>query len=243
MPVKDRVFWDAEWRCYPQRPANSYAHMIIPTNDIAGKRVLEVGCGDLIYSNVTDAKNVVGLDISMNALRRAAEYIPSPPLVVTMGDAIRLPFRSNFFDTSIAIDTLALLGRQYYKALEEMCRVTRDVVIFTMIHQDNLTHQLYCSRNCTTDFTIKETDRDLGVIVDSPFKCPGMGDEVYHMEQTYLDEEILTSVLDRLSLTPHSITVLTGNEMNNVGVPFYRRCLDPDDDYKSQVFVRALKRK
>lgn len=89
---------------------------------VAGKRVLEVGCGTgLVMHRVAErARHVAGIDISAGMLRQARKR----GLDVAQADATALPFDSDEFDVVYSLKVLAHV-RDIDRALDEMARVTR----------------------------------------------------------------------------------------------------------------------
>ena len=69
----------------------------------------------------TSSRRVIVLDISLKMLMRARKH---RDLVLVVGDARRLPFKSSRFDLVLAVDSLHHVG-DYPAALREIKRVTR----------------------------------------------------------------------------------------------------------------------
>ena len=98
MPSKSRDFWDLQWKERLHGMANTSAFNLFRVDDIRGKSVLDVGCGDVRYSTLEGlADEFTGVDISVNALIGAKERNSGRRLVVC--DAGNLPFGPNAFDS------------------------------------------------------------------------------------------------------------------------------------------------
>ena len=74
--------------------------------DFAGRRVLEVGCGDgrLTWRYAGSARAVCGIDLDADELRVARIERPSDlesTVTLARSDALHLPFRSRSFDLAI----------------------------------------------------------------------------------------------------------------------------------------------
>lgn len=74
--------------------------------DFAGRRVLEIGCGEgrLTWQYAAEARSVIGIDLDIDALRvasieRASGLEDTVSFACT--DSIRLPFRKEEFDLAI----------------------------------------------------------------------------------------------------------------------------------------------
>tara|TARA_A100001015_G_scaffold303408_1_gene393000 strand:+ start:62 stop:721 length:660 start_codon:yes stop_codon:yes gene_type:complete len=91
-------------------------------------KILDVGCGKgfLLHDlkELIPELEVYGLDISKYALRKA---MPSIKKKCVFGSAEKLPFKSNFFDLVISINTLHnLYNYQLGSALNEISRVSKN---------------------------------------------------------------------------------------------------------------------
>ena len=98
--------------------------------DLAGKRVLDVGCGTGRFARLIAERHpsalVWGLDISQKMLRRVPEHIYS-----CAGSMTELPFRDECFDAVYAIESLEH-AVEIDLAIRELCRVVKsggDIVI------------------------------------------------------------------------------------------------------------------
>jgi SAM-dependent methyltransferase len=89
--------------------------------DVAGRRVLEVGCGAASCARwlATQGARVVGIDLSAGMLRHAGGAVP-----LVQGDAMALPFASSSFDSACSafgavpfVDDSARLMREVYRVL------------------------------------------------------------------------------------------------------------------------------
>ena len=74
--------------------------------NFAGKRVLEVGCGDgrLTWRYASAVRHVTGIDVDRDELRIARIERPSDlenMVALAQADSAHLPFRSDSFDLAI----------------------------------------------------------------------------------------------------------------------------------------------
>jgi ubiquinone biosynthesis O-methyltransferase len=93
---------------------------------LAGKRVLDVGCGDGAYalSAAERGAQVVGVDTSREMLEAARERAASKGLEIDLreGDVQRLPFDDASFDIVLAVTVLCFV-EDATEATREMARV------------------------------------------------------------------------------------------------------------------------
>jgi SAM-dependent methyltransferase len=229
MLLKPREFWDFQWEKNPDGMINTSACNLFRAEDIKGKKVLDVGCGNVRYSLLEPlAGDFTGADISMTVLLRQIKNANAKPKLVVC-DAMNLPFGANQFDSVFSIDTLTLLGQDYYRALEEMRRVTNGVIVFDVTHADQpksgFVQELELGR-------VRYTNNGSCMILEEP-NVP---------DRVYFDEKTICAALEKLDLVPESIRTFTANEENNLGVPIYEQQYEPEMEYKQKIFVRALKR-
>jgi ubiquinone/menaquinone biosynthesis C-methylase UbiE len=91
--------------------------------DLAGKRVLDVGCGKGRFARIVRERNpeaeVWGLDISEEMLRAVPEGIRT-----RAGSMTELPFEDAFFDAAYATESLEH-AVEIERAVAEICRVVK----------------------------------------------------------------------------------------------------------------------
>ncbi|MFC6632080.1 class I SAM-dependent methyltransferase [Microbulbifer taiwanensis] len=106
----------------------------------AGQRVLDLGCGEgrhAIHLLVSEAVDVVGIDLSIDDVRTASERAkpfvgePQTPgrLLLGVGNGLQLPFADNSFDVVICSEVLEHI-LDYRGVLAEIDRVLKPAGIF-----------------------------------------------------------------------------------------------------------------
>jgi len=93
----------------------------------AGHKILDVGCakGFMLYDflNFNSKLDVYGIDISNYAVTNAIQSLKGK---LKVGNATKLPYKDNYFDLVISINTLHNLeGREIITAFKEIERVTK----------------------------------------------------------------------------------------------------------------------
>jgi len=102
---------------------------------VEGKRVLEIACGTGRFTAMLAERgaDIVGLDISGPMLQQGREKARTVGVAERIefmrGDAARLPFPDDHFDTVFAMRFFHLADTPA-KFLTEMCRVSREQVFF-----------------------------------------------------------------------------------------------------------------
>ncbi len=109
--------------------------------DITGMRILDVGCGHgavgmLIasyrYQSFNKPPLIIGMDIDLESLKFLREYSGRIYSEVLRADARYLPFRSNSFDITAAIEMIEHVSKdESYTIIKELERVTYGKIIIT----------------------------------------------------------------------------------------------------------------
>jgi SAM-dependent methyltransferase len=116
-------------------------------NPIEDRRVLEIACGTGRFTVMLAERgaDIVGLDISSAMMAQGREKARaagvSDHIEFLRGDAARLPFPDDHFDTVFAMRFFHLADTPA-KFLSEMCRVSREQVFFDTFN-DRSTRVLY----------------------------------------------------------------------------------------------------
>jgi len=121
----------------PDEPV-SYAYLQVSLNRYTfasqftgDKVVLDVGCGAGYGSSylARNAKRVIGVDISKEAVDCAREHYPKDGLDFITADATKLPFPRGSFDVVVAFEVLEHV-KEYESLLRECKRVTKNGGMF-----------------------------------------------------------------------------------------------------------------
>ncbi|WP_254537286.1 class I SAM-dependent methyltransferase [Halomarina litorea] len=119
-------------RLIDDREKQAVVEAVMP---VEGKRVLEIACGTGRFTVMLAERgaDIVGLDISAAMLQKGREKAQragvSDHLQFMRGDAARLPFPDDYFDTVFAMRFFHLADTPA-SFLSEMCRVSREQVFF-----------------------------------------------------------------------------------------------------------------
>lgn len=99
-------------------------------------KVLDIGCGDGIYSNYLKNNGYlpVGMDISYIRLKRALSRYSDIPFV--LADIINLPFKKRTFDIALAIEVLEHIDK-IDSAFRELKRISAKI-IFTVPNKEEI---------------------------------------------------------------------------------------------------------
>lgn len=119
-------------RLIDEREKQAVLEAVTPVED---RRILEIACGTGRFTTMLagHCKEIIGLDISDAMLQQGREKVKnngvSEAIEFLRGDAARLPFPDDYFDTVFAIRFFHL-AETPASFLREMSRVSRDQVFF-----------------------------------------------------------------------------------------------------------------
>ena len=212
--MSNQKFWEKIWA--KDRVVSGFHSYEIAT--CANGRIIDIGCGNLCNSLLPEkSRYFVGLDIALTALKQAKLFTKETRLVA--GSALNLPFQDNTFDESFSFETITLLGHNWYKALEEMKRVTRERIIFTLTHRDIMFAQ--------DPSTIHEQK-------DGYTFLPGS-----KLERACFTEADTEKALKKLQLIPENIRVFTKGELTRYYAGRWEISEYPN--VKEKIYVTARK--
>lgn len=105
-----------------RRRIETVFNLLLPP-DLAGLRLLEVGCGTGWFSKQAKERgaDVVSLDIGHKLIQKTLERIPVHPIVA---DALYLPFKNDIFDIVLSSDVIEHTFEPK-RAVGEMSRVLK----------------------------------------------------------------------------------------------------------------------
>ncbi len=91
-----------------------------------GEIILDAGCGTGVFTLdiLSSGAHVIGLDISLPMLKRAAGKVKRQPLQIVLADMLSLPFQKNSFDKVVSVTALEFI-KDAKDAVRELFRVTK----------------------------------------------------------------------------------------------------------------------
>ena len=188
-----RGFWEKQWENNSENLISYYAYGLIRPKG----SILDIGCGNS-HNNIPEiADYFVGVDISETALRLSNKCRRSDFVLASAAD---LPFKNGSFDSVISIETLTLLGSNAYRAIEEMNRLAKSAVTFTVTHTDIL--NMGDTPNTRLEYGTLFHGDELDII-------------------TFTEDDI-GLLLTKLRLKPKKVRVLNESEVRNYGLPSYQ---------------------
>ncbi len=211
-------YWEKKWTDGAVDAA-VYPLKLIDYDALRGKRVLEVGCGELECSPSRHADmELVGVDISMTALRGSRRHNPAASLL--RADARYLPFPNNSFDCVIANETLSWLGEEVFIGLGEVARVCKPGgrCMFTLKHIEIASHHRKLPEDMRIGgYAVAKVDKDRGVVL--------------------LSENIVKEAMKRLNLEEVRFVALSNMEI----AALFGEISEDRSGKKEGIFVDAVK--
>lgn len=98
------------------------------------KSVLDVGCGMPKPEVMRRWKNYVGVDMFENEFSGISQFKGG----LIGAEATYLPFRNRSFDYAIAYWVIPILGMNAYFGINELVRVSKEGIAFTVTHEDSI---------------------------------------------------------------------------------------------------------
>lgn len=146
--------YDGRWRSVAEKLAEQYK---LKPN----QKVLDIGCGKgfLLYdlSQTVKDLDVYGIDISKYGIENSKEEIRNK---LTVANATNLPFKDNYFDLIISINTLHNLPcYDLEKALKEIKRVGKNnkyIVVESYRNEEEKANLLYWQLTCESFYSPEE---------------------------------------------------------------------------------------
>jgi len=125
LSLKNNVYWERTTAAGIRRNARRTDLIIARANMVPGKRVLEIGCGNGIFTEKFSGTGamITALDLSPHLLALAQKQITAPNVSFIAGDAEKLDFPDESFDAVVGVSILHHLDHK--TALKEMRRVLR----------------------------------------------------------------------------------------------------------------------
>lgn len=157
--------------------------------------ILDLGCGNGVSTVNLRGETVIGLDLSPKQLIRAKKKFPNRHFVV--GDATKLPFKSNSFDLIVEINVLHHLGNKTSVGLKECYRVLkRGGKLLTV--DPNLTNPF--------GFTVRELFKLLKLKrVSPPYPQFALQDDEYQFTKESYYQAFKKSPFKKFKIYPHRI--------------------------------------
>ena len=142
--VQDRLFWREYFQensfkklshqvKWPALNDKAQVEKLVGNYNFKGKVILSGCCGvgwfeRLLLDREPTIGEIIGLDLSPEAIKTAEAGKPYPGLRFIVGDMERLPFPDGYFDTCLIVSGLHHIP-SYQKVLGEARRVSRDLIL------------------------------------------------------------------------------------------------------------------
>lgn len=120
----------------------------LATSLVSGRKILDIGCGEGIITSKLNGNEVIGIDISKNAIKYAKQHFENERVKFAVASALQLPFADNSFDCVCAFEVIEhLTPEDMHKCLKEIRRVckTEGRVIISTPNLSSIYHALFHS--------------------------------------------------------------------------------------------------
>jgi ubiquinone/menaquinone biosynthesis C-methylase UbiE len=111
-----------------------FSTLFINSKDIKNKTLLDIGCGYgwfEIFAEKKGVKKIIGVERNDDDLKAAKNYIKNSKIDFKVGDATRLPFKDNSFDTIVAWEVIEHIpGGKEDQMFKEVNRVLKRDGVF-----------------------------------------------------------------------------------------------------------------
>lgn len=142
MHDEHQAFFDqlaAEWDLmFTAEDLERLSHIVDKMGVEKGMRIMDLGCGtgilfDLLRRKVGASGSVMGVDFSIQMLKKAHRNFPFPNVNVVDADVTNLPFGDDTFDMAVSFSAFAHFSNQQ-RALNEADRVLKNGSKIYIIH-------------------------------------------------------------------------------------------------------------
>ena len=168
------------------------------------KVVLDVACGtgygsDYLIKN--DARRVIGLDISEEAIKYAKNNYKNLNLNFIVGDSTKLPFKNDHFDIIVSFETIEHL-KEYKKFLGECKRVLKDGGVFICSTPNKRFNSIFCDE-MNPYHVIGFNPEDFQNLIHNYFPCT----KLYGQNNiNIIRKKCIKTIEELISIVPDNIT-------------------------------------
>lgn len=181
-------------------------YFVVNQVDLNRKSVLDIASGEGFGSNILAkyAQKVTGIDISIEAVRYAAEKYKSENLNFIQGDAIEIPLKDKSVDIIVSFETIEHLDK-HNEMMLEIKRVLKDNGILIISSPDKYNYSEL--PNVKNKFHVKELySEEFKKLINKYFKKT-----IYYSQRAFVCSLI---VLDEKS-QKYSIPIVVDNKGNS----------------------------
>lgn len=208
MPLMPRVKWESVEQ-YVEYLRHEAAYMLFVTEYIAGKEVLEIGCGSGYGANeLSDSvSGIVAIDISEKVISHCHDRYRKDNLVFMKADGLKLPFKDGSFDIALSFQVMEHIEQKMvFNYLSEIRRVLKRGGVFLVSTPNPKLRLLPFQKPWNPEHKKEYTDMELKNLLRKVFEEV----KVYGL---CCSSEILSIERHRVKQSPFRVYIVT---------PFYR---------------------